>query len=68
MLRRIVAVMTVATLVALPGCSSNSELPTVPPPPPPGTVKDAPPVSVVPEGLMKKGKRGRPAPSTPTAL
>ena len=68
MLRRLLAVPTLAALLALAGCSDNSQLPTVPPPPPEGTVKEAPPVSALPEGVMPKGKRGRPAPTTPTAL
>jgi hypothetical protein len=67
MIRRILSGLTVAGLVALPGCSNDSQLPTVPPPPPEGTVKSAPPAGALPEGLLKN-QRGRPAPSTPTAL
>jgi hypothetical protein len=67
MLRRILSGLTVAALMALPGCSNTSELPSVPPPPPPGTVKEAPPATAVPEGAVKDTK-GKPAPTTPNAL
>jgi hypothetical protein len=67
MLRRILSSLTVAALMALPGCSNSSQLPTVPPPPPPGTVKEAPPVTALPEGVMKN-RRGNPAPTTSNAL
>jgi hypothetical protein len=49
------------------GCTDSSQYPTVPPPPPAGSVPETPPVGTLPERL-KGSNKGKPAPTTPTAL
>jgi hypothetical protein len=65
MLRLVLSSLTLVTLTALPGCTDNSEMPTVPPAPAPGTIKEAPQQTALPEGFME-GKQGKPSPNTPT--
>jgi hypothetical protein len=55
MLRRLAVLSMVPLVFSLAGCSTSSDLPTVPPPPPAGSIKPTQAeVKELPEGVMEK--------------